>query len=260
MVMVAALGSLAACDGRSPVHEAFDLTAADLEALVSSLPESISTGIASRPWYFLELLDRTLSGDPSLIVLVDKQHALVKQYAPDDLVSLTRYDITLNRSDLQVSRRIMPDLLAMVEAARIAGIELVASSAYRTYDYQAMLYARNVAELGEEAAARESAKPGTSQHQLGTAIDFGSITDEFAFTPAGKWLLEHAWQFGFSLSYPDGYEDLTGYRYESWHYRYLGRSATLLEREFFGSIQQLALEFIDSSRARIAASRRPRQR
>jgi D-alanyl-D-alanine carboxypeptidase len=142
----------------------------------------------------------------------------------------------------------VPDLLAMNEAARQAGLELVHSSAYRSYEYQAEVYQRNIDALGKERADRESAQPGKSQHQLGTAIDFGSITDAFADTPEGRWLAEHAWEFGFSLSYPDGYEDVTGYRYESWHFRHISRIGTRLERDFFIGIQQYFLSFIDEKK------------
>ena len=94
-----------------------------------------------------------------------------------------------------------------------------------------MIYERNVREMGKEAADRESAAPGTSQHQLGVAIDFGSISDDFATTKAGLWMEQNAHLFGFSLSYPQGYESVTGYRWESWHYRYIGFLATEFQKK-----------------------------
>ena len=107
---------------------------------------------------------------------------------------------------------------------------------------------------GQETADRESARPGASQHQLGTAIDFGSITDAFARTRAGKWLFAHAGEYGFSLSYPQGYEGITGYRYESWHYRYVTKAGVLLQRKYFGDIQQYLMEFLDQNRPSLEAS------
>lgn len=145
----------------------------------------------------------------------------------------------------------------MATAAEIDGITLVFSSAYRSYDYQKAVYERNVRQLGQEQADRESARPGTSQHQLGTTVDFGSITDAFAETPAGKWLLENAWRYGFSLSYPDGYESLTGYRHEIWHYRYISRAAARLERDYFGSIQHYLLVFLADHLETLRAAHRP---
>ena len=126
------------------------------------------------------------------------------------------------------------------------GITLLVSSTYRSYDYQKKLFARYVAQDGEALAERYSARAGTSQHQLGTAIDFGSITDEFAETKQGKWLYAHAAEYGFSLSFPAGYEDVTGYMWECWHYRYIGKDACALQKKWFGDIQQYMMEFIDA--------------
>ena len=136
----------------------------------------------------------------------------------------------------------------MVEDARVEGITLLISSTYRSYEYQDKLFKWNVEQNGLETAERESARPGTSQHQLGTTIDFGSITDEYAYTTAGMWLLDNAWKYGFSLSYPDGYENLTGYRYESWHFRYITPQATKLQRDYFDDIQYYLLIFLNESR------------
>ena len=245
LIISLATASLAVCEsGDQRLHDSFDISSQELSLLIETLPENLRRGIESRSWYFLELIDQVLAESHEYILLVDKANALESEYLPDDLVQLKNYSFLLNRSTLSVREPIIPDLLAMVESARIAGIGLPISSAFRSYEYQAEVYARNVAQQGEALAKRESAEPGKSQHQLGTTIDFGSITDAFGDTDAGRWLLTNAWRFGFSLSYPNGYEALTGYRHEIWHYRYVGRSAALLEREFFGSIQQYMLEFL----------------
>jgi D-alanyl-D-alanine carboxypeptidase len=226
------------------VHPAFSLTPARVGCLVADQAPEVQEAVGARPEYFLELLAQALALPEKTLVLVDKDNPLPADYEPEDLVALSSYDLTLWGPGHALRRRIMPDVLAMVEAARADGVELPISSTYRSYDYQAGLYQRNVRELGKERADRESAQPGRSQHQLGTAIDFGSITDAFAHTDAGKWLFRNAWKYGFSLSYPDGYEELTGYRHESWHYRHLTRIGTRLEREFFGGVQQRLLEFL----------------
>ena len=132
----------------------------------------------------------------------------------------------------------------MAEAARLEGITLTASSAYRSYDYQREVYNRNVREMGQEAADRESARPGYSQHQLGLVADFGSIDDSFAQTASGRWIAANASRFGWSLSYPEGFEEVTGYRWESWHYRYTGKDLAAFIDNYFGGIQQYALRFI----------------
>jgi D-alanyl-D-alanine carboxypeptidase len=113
--------------------------------------------------------------------------------------------------------------------ARVAGFELVAFSTYRSYEYQETLYNNYVSRDGQENADRYSARPGYSEHQTGLAFDVGEkgkedlwLTDEFGETEAGKWLVENAHKYGFILRYPQGKEAITGYMYESWHFRYLG--------------------------------------
>ena len=79
-------------------------------------------------------------------------------------------------------------------------------------------------------------------------MDFGSITDEFAQTKQGRWLSANAGTYGWSLSFPDGYEDVTGYRWECWHYRYIGVEAVEFQRKWFSDVQQFMLEFIHAWR------------
>jgi D-alanyl-D-alanine carboxypeptidase len=136
----------------------------------------------------------------------------------------------------------------MGEAARKAGISLLASSTYRSFDYQVTVYARNVKALGQAVADRESARPGTSQHQLGTVVDFGSISPAFADTAAGRFMEQHAAEYGWSLSFPDGYEDVTGYVWECWHWRYIGVKAARFQAKWFDNIQQYMLEFVNAYR------------
>ena len=212
--------------------------------MLAQIDAATAERIRTHSQVFLDLVAQVLAADRSFRVLVDKQYALPQDYVPTDLVALDTYPITTNRTGHRLSRRVMPDLLAMAEAARIDGIELMVSSAYRSFDYQDRLYQRHVDQLGRDAADLVSARPGHSQHQLGTAVDFGSISDGYGETANGRWVAQHAWRFGFSLSYPLGATERTGYNYEPWHFRYIGRVGTRLEREFFAGQQQLLLEFL----------------
>lgn len=230
-------------DGRVATDSS-SLSSAELQAMIGNLPPDIQRTIVSDQKDFLSLLVQVLREPKSLTVLVDKEHALPEGFVPPDLVRLSSYHLALSNNELELRQAVMPELLAMVSAARRNGITLLLSSTYRSYAVQKWVYAREVADYGQEAADRESARPGTSQHQLGTAIDFGSITDAFDATPAAVWLSKHAWQYGFSLSYPKGYEAVTGYRYEGWHYRYIGRAAALLAKEYFDGVQQYELLFL----------------
>jgi D-alanyl-D-alanine carboxypeptidase len=209
----------------------------------ANISARILESIANNPSFILDLFT-ILQNDPYLWILVDKEHSLAADYEPEDLVELTNSSYRVNRAGLMLRRAAAVSLEAMGAAARNEGLTLLASSAYRSYDHQAQVYERNVRQMGQEAADRVSARPGHSQHQLGLALDFGSITDEFAQTPEGIWLAANASRFGWSLSYPEGYEEITGYRWESWHYRYVGIELAEFINNYFGGIQQYALRFL----------------
>ena len=123
------------------------------------------------------------------------------------------------------------DLRAMDEAARAAGAGFAVQSAFRDHASQQEIFQEWVATIGEAGALAESARPGHSEHQLGTALDLRSAGTgtpawehpDWGQTPAGAWLRENSWQYGFVLSYPEGQSAVTCYDYESWHFRYVGR-------------------------------------
>lgn len=184
--------------------------------------------------------------DLSLYHLIDKKHSVSSDYVPRDLVALEKNDLfNINRNDLSLRPDCFEALKKMAVAAKNDGITLLVSSTYRSYDYQDKLFARWVKIDGLEEAERESARPGTSQHQLGAAIDFGSITDDFDETKMGKWMYQNASNFGWSLSFPKNYEDVTGYRWECWHFRYIGKTACDFQKKWFNNVQQYMLEFLN---------------
>ena len=218
-----------------------------LQRVFDSLSQRTRDGIVNGDAQeFLADLQRVLASDTDdLLTLVDKQHYLAADFVPADIAALKPNDFyLLNRNDLSLRLPVEKALRKMALAAKEDGINLVVSSTYRSYDYQKNLYERNVRQLGKAVADRESAPPGASQHQLGVAVDFGSITDEFAQTKQGRWLAENAGDYGWSLSFPDGYEDVTGYRWECWHFRYVGIAAVEFQRKWFSDVQQFMLEFI----------------
>lgn len=122
----------------------------------------------------------------------------------------------------------------MAAVAKQQGFELVAFSGFRSYEYQTTLYNNYVTRDGQQNADRYSARPGYSEHQSGLAFDIGEkgkedlwLTSEFGETKAGKWLVDNAHKYGFILRYPEGKEEITGFMYESWHFRYLGEKLAL---------------------------------
>ena len=259
ILLVFILLPLTSCNGNSdkektvsiqtPLPSKEDSQMLQLEKLTLDLPEEIRKIIFDDINGFMDQIALVLKLPTDTFLLADKQHFLGAEYKPEDIVMLTDYpDLPISRDNLSLREILIPDLQKMVEDAKDDGLTLLISSTYRSYDYQDRLFKWNVEQNGLETAERESARPGTSQHQLGTAIDFGSITDEYAFTPPGLWLLENAWKYGFSLSYPDGYEDLTGYRYEVWHYRYITPEAAKLQRNYFDNIQHYLLVFLNENR------------
>ncbi|GHV91080.1 hypothetical protein AGMMS50268_15830 [Spirochaetia bacterium] len=207
------------------------------------LSRKLESAAAESPAFILDLL-ACLEGDPYLRMLVDKQHPLPEGYEPDDLVELKDASYRVGRQGLMLRRAAAEALEEMAAAAKADGVTLVASSGYRSWNYQVEVYGRIVREMGQVAADRESARPGHSQHQTGLVVDFGSIDDSFAETPAGRWIETNGSRFGWSISFPDGYEEVTGYRWESWHYRYVGRDLAAFIAVWFEGIQQYALQFI----------------
>jgi D-alanyl-D-alanine carboxypeptidase len=158
--------------------------------------------------------------------LVDTIGQMPRTYAPRDLVAVTTAGLPGRGS---VRSLVVDDLRALARAARRAGRPLAVQSAYRSFERQRTVFAEWVAVSGEAEARRFSARPGHSEHQLGTAIDFREANGpppweiDFGATPVGRWLGEHAWQFGFVMSYPRGGEELACYGPEPWHFRYVGR-------------------------------------
>jgi len=108
------------------------------------------------------------------------------------------------------------------DAAKL-GLNLYISSGFRTYEYQAQLYDRYVASDGKKAADTYSSRPGYSEHQTGLAIDLNTVEDSFANTDEGKWVAQNCYKYGFIIRFPKGKEKQTGYQYEPWHLRYLGK-------------------------------------
>ena len=139
------------------------------------------------------------------ILIVNKTYSLPSDYAPG--VST----IAQNAFD------------EMAAAAAQDGITLFVNSSYRSYQDQESLYNSYAAERGTEAADEVSSRPGHSEHQTGLTFDVNTTEDSFAGTPEANWLAEHCAEYGFIIRYPEGKEDKTGYVYEPWHIRYLGK-------------------------------------
>ena len=160
--------------------------------------------------------------------LLDTVFRLPTGYAPTDLTDARQAGLNAGHLIRSVA---FDDLSAMVAEAMADGASLAIQSAYRSYAGQVLTFNDWVSRVGYDEALQTSARPGHSEHQLGTAIDFRSVGGASPWTYAdwgttreGAWLAANAWQYGWVMSYPRGKSGLACYRYEPWHYRYVGRA------------------------------------
>lgn len=157
------------------------------------------------------------------LILVNKFYYLNKSYEPDDLVVLSgQYNGGVNN---RLRKEAADAFMEMASAAMLDNIIIKNISAYRSYDYQVNLYNRYVSRDGVEKADIYSARAGYSEHQTGLCLDINEVDDSFENTQEEKWLKNNAYKYGFILRFPKNKEDITGYKYEPWHYRYVGKGA-----------------------------------
>ncbi len=170
-----------------------------------------------------------LTDPTSLWFVANKHFALPISYVPNDLI-VPSVPLRLASSEQQMHLRVVTqtDLTALFSAAKAAGLQLQLGSGYRSATYQKTLYDGYVSSLSKAEADRSSARPGHSEHQTGLALDFTRIDGKchleacFGDMPEGKWLIDNAYTFGFILRYTSDKEQVTGYMYEPWHFRYVG--------------------------------------
>ncbi len=216
---------------------------------VSQLPDEIQNTILDNIDDFKADLAGVLEEDSRFFIIADKSHLLSADYDPGELVSLDGKGIKVNKKGMKLEKVTFEALKTMLDDSAREGLSLMVSSAYRDYKYQVGLYNYYISKYGKEETDTFSAPPGASQHQLGTVVDFNEVENTFAGTPEEKWLSENAWKYGFSLSFPKGYEDITGYNWESWHFRYVTRRGAEFQKKYFGNIQHYMLLFLDSYRS-----------
>lgn len=140
------------------------------------------------------------------ILIANKTYGLPQDYNPEGLTDATYSAFEQLSAD-----------------AATAGLDIYLSSGFRSYEYQNEIYNNYVEVYGQETADTFSARAGHSEHQTGMAIDVNTIDDSFAGTPEAIWIEEHCYEYGFILRYPKGKDDITGYKYEPWHIRYVGK-------------------------------------
>lgn len=163
-----------------------------------------------------------------LLKLVNKEHNLEEDYYPDNLV-IPSINLQHSPDDEQssVRKEMVEDLEALFMDAHKAGFEIFLNSGFRSYSFQTYLYNTDLNNNGT-TSSEYVAKPGASEHQLGYAVDITSTNVDFMLVQAfedteeGQWLINNAYKYGFILRYGKDKEAITGYKYEPWHYRYIG--------------------------------------
>ena len=160
------------------------------------------------------------------LFLVNRQWTVTESYEPADM----------RQAEVPGSvRRMRDEAAAALEEMFAAckeeiGVTLISVSGYRSWASQNNIYSRKLRNVKKDVAKAQEyvAPPGASEHQLALAMDIGQrnkahLSDKFADTEGGKWATENCWRFGFILRYGKEWEDVTGYKYESWHFRYVGK-------------------------------------
>ena len=173
------------------------------------------------------------SKDDWNLLLVNKQHPVPEEHT---------FELGTIAGAMKCDARILPELFAMLQAAKDDGVYLAVCSPYRDISRQEILFNRKIKmHMGNGYSYLEAYKkasqivtvPGASEHQIGLALDiisddYTSLDEGFANTKAGKWLKEHSKEYGFILRYPKGKEYITGIDYEPWHFRYVGKDAATI--------------------------------
>lgn len=176
----------------------------------------------------------SLTKADSVWVVVNKKHPLMPiNYAPIDLITP---DVPLRvpgNESMRMRAEAAHHLEQMFADAKSNGLSLMLSSGYRSYSYQISLYNGYVRSEGQTLADQQSARPGYSEHQTGLAADIEptsrncELNDCFASTSEGKWLAANSYKYGFILRYAKDKVAITGYEYEPWHFRYVGKALAL---------------------------------
>jgi len=158
-----------------------------------------------------------------MYTLVNKYYYLDSNYVPEELETVS-YEYAIHNTKL--NKTALENFIKMADDAKKENLTLKITTAYRDYNFQSVLYNNYVNSDGKELADTYSARPGYSEHQFGYSFDLTNANyadfDEFQYTDEYTWLQNNAYKYGFILRYPKDKEYITGYQFESWHYRYVG--------------------------------------
>lgn len=156
-------------------------------------------------------------------VLVNKHRQLSNLYVPDDLVTIDKEYVKVD-GDIEIERNVAKAFYDMAKAAKTDGMQLMVSSGYRSYEEQEAVVNTYLKLYGQNYVDNYVAKPGFSEHQTAMSLDIASKSvNTFVNSDEYTWMMDNAYKYGFILRYPKSKEDITGYKCEAWHYRYVGK-------------------------------------
>ena len=179
-------------------------------------------------------------------ILVNKYIYLPNDYIPDNLAEINNEYAIDNKQLVYEAKEKFEE---MCDDAKANGYTIRAISAYRDYEYQKNLYDKYLSTDTKENVDTYSARPGHSEHQTGLVVDVDNSTtnfENFESTEEYKWMRENSYKYGFILRYPKGKEDITGYSYESWHYRYVGKTIAKYIYENNITFDEYYVKYIDN--------------
>ncbi len=183
-----------------------------------------------------------------IYILSNKYLSMPSDYVPNNLETISSQ---CSRSGMRLVSEAREQFETLCSDAKDDGYTIRAMSSYRSYDYQVDLYQRYVDRDGKDAAETYSARPGFSEHQTGLVVDVDNRKlsyTQFDETQEYGWMKEHAHEYGFIERYPEGKEDITGYSYESWHYRYVGREIATYMKEHDMTFDEYYVQFIEGKK------------
>ena len=182
-------------------------------------------------------------------ILSNKYLYMPEDYIPKDLEAINSAYVA--KSNMKLVKEAKEQFESLAKAAKNDGYTIRAMSSYRSYDYQVNLYNNYVKQDGKKEADTYSARPGFSEHQTGLVVDVdnakASYTD-FESTKEFNWMQDNAHKYGFILRYPKDKVDITGYTYESWHYRYVGIEIATYIHEHNLTLDEYYVRFIENKK------------
>lgn len=196
--------------------------------------EKIDKGTTSNGFKITEINGVTYIDD---VMIINKTYSLPSDYMPVDTVESP--EGKTNTCNKCINKIAYKSFLNMQADAKALGLNIYIASGYRPYVSQNKIYNNYIKRDGKKAADTYSARPGYSEHQSSYAFDLNSINDSFAKTDEGKWVNNNAYLYGFIIRFPKGKSDYTGYKYESWHLRYVGYE---LAKKLYNDGNWLSLE------------------